>query len=717
MGNELPVGNDGTTVTFENGGSAVLNQQTTTDILTLTNITPGDKVTFDIDVVNDSNVAIIYSLSWMVDGDLAKGLVATADNVTITNGRTAWKAWEGANKQTISVSIELPTTYTVQNESATISFAIEAYQGNAPLILSVDELNQKLAVPENANTDLSLIGIYEPNAVIVVPESYTGTLTLTNCNIAAVQAEKDLDLVVAGAVVANAPDTLANGSAITANGVLNISGNGTLTAIAADIAGGFGIGGLTTTEINISDVTIDKVSGAFVQKDFVNDTKYGKSEPEGGAAIGSGYNGAVINLNNVTINEALGGSKAAGIGARYHTGVEINITNSTIYNVVGGNASAAIGGSRISNGATESGTTINIANSNITAIGGQAGAGIGSGYDTHCQAIQPLCTINIEDSTINATGGKYAAGIGSGYHNAALAGEIKNSTVTAVSGEKFYKDTYTLAQDIGFGVVDPAREGTQAGSYLTLDGEKIYLSFVTVIAEVPTGKVDSYTVLNDTIPAESGKLAVSGGVLDGAGNDLNVTVKGSTDAAISVTGGTIKNLDVVHANHSSLGVGIGLNPYSSEKLTEDLIVDNVSVFASENIFERNIMYAIYAEAANNPNVVITNSALYGAIDVPGADTFTATNTTFGSGEYWFMAISGTSTFTNCTFETTYCLLAYDTAAGKTITFNDCYVGETLLTAENFKSLLVTTAWDYSSDLCSTNLKNCNIVIDGVAVAW
>ena len=291
--------------------------------------------------------------------------------------------------------------------------------------------------------------------------------------------------------------------------------------------------------------------------------------------------------------------------------------------------------------------------------------------------------------------------------------------MNAVSGEKVYKATYTAAMDVGFGVVDPAREGKQTDSCLTVDGNKVYLPFIEVISEVPTEEIDSSAILNNDLTADSGKLTVAGGVLDGKGNDVNVTVKGSTDAAISVTSGTIKNINITHANHSTLGVGIGINPYSSDKLTGDLVIDNVSVFYNEDTFARNIMYAIYAETKNGSevNVEIKDSELYGAVDVPGAKTFTATNTTFGSGSYWFLAVSGEATFTDCTFESNYCILAYDTAAGKTITFNNCNVAGTTLTAENFKSLLVSTAWDYSSDMCSTNLKDCTIVIDGVTVVW
>ena len=139
MDNELPVENNGTTVTFENGGTAVLDQQTTTDILTLTNITPGDKVTFDIDVENNSNVAILYRLLWTVDGALSGGLVATANGENIVNGKTAWAKWDGANLQKIQISVELPVEYETQNQSATISFKVEAVQGNSPV-----------APPENA---------------------------------------------------------------------------------------------------------------------------------------------------------------------------------------------------------------------------------------------------------------------------------------------------------------------------------------------------------------------------------------------------------------------------------------------------------------------------------------------------------------------------------------------------------------------------------------
>lgn len=347
---------------------------------------------------------------------------------------------------------------------------------------TVDEANEQLAM----NLDVSLVNCNEPDGILYVPAGYTGTLTLHNVTIASIQemgaistlslneektATAATNIVMLGKVVVKATK---NGmSAITGTN-LNISGTGHLTAVGKGKAA-FGIGGLTTESITISGITVDYVEGGCAYG-VGTDTKFYKDAPEGGAAIGSGFNGAVITLNNATVTKAIGGSKAAAIGARYHTGVTVNIIDSVIGYAEGGVSAAGIGGSRISSGATESGTTINITKSTITAKGGAYGAGIGSGYDTHCQASQPLCTINIVDSTINATGGKYAAGVGTGYHNAALAGEIKNSTVNAAAGEIWYKAEYTSAMNIGFGVTDPTREGQQTDSKIIYNGQVISLT-------------------------------------------------------------------------------------------------------------------------------------------------------------------------------------------------------------------------------------------------
>ena len=327
-------------------------------------------------------------------------------------------------------------------------------------------------------------------------------------------------------------------SAITGTN-LNIYGSGSLTAVAKGTHA-YGIGGASTESIKITGVHIVEAMGGHAYG-VGSDTKYYKDAPEGGAAIGSGKDGAVITLNNVTVDEAIGGSKTAAIGANFHTGVTINITDSVIDYAEGGVSAAGIGGSRVSNGANESGTTINIINSNVTAQGGAYGAGIGSGYDTHCQSKQPLCTINISDSTIKAEGGQYAAGIGTGYHNAALKGEIKNSTIDAVSGKKVYKDTYTSAMDVGFGVVDPAREGQQTNSMLIYNGDEIYIPGVAKVDTVDellaaVAKTDDHNViiLTENITLSDSTIIEKPITLDLNGKTLTVKeLNIAADATIS----------------------------------------------------------------------------------------------------------------------------------------------------------------------------------------
>ena len=225
----------------------------------------------------------------------------------------------------------------------------------------------------------------------------------------------------------------------------------------------FGIGGGDGSTIIIDNTTIRYVRGGFANNVFTAGNLYGKTEAEGGCAIGVG-SGASVNytegsivLDNVIIDKAEGGGKSAGIGALFWNGANIEIRNSTLRNIIGGNCSAGIGGSRV-NKALPSDQEINIiiADSTVTAIGGEYGAGIGSGYNTYCS--QDFQVVNIEitgNSYITATGGKNGAGIGTGHHNAGLTGFIDSSVVVnATAGETYIYETGDISapQDIGYGM-------------------------------------------------------------------------------------------------------------------------------------------------------------------------------------------------------------------------------------------------------------------------
>ena len=318
-------------------------------------------------------------------------------------------------------------------------------------VLTVDGV-QYVGAYETIELNNNTVAIANYNLAQTLNVKGNGTLVVENVKLSGIVTEGDGVKLSGKNLVVEAVD----GSAI--SGSVTIEN---FTGLTAKGAGNhaYGIGGDNATVV-IKNSTIDYACGGHIQPLFVNDTKYGKSEPEGAPAIG----GANISIEGSTITKVDGGSKAAAIGAKFWDNTDVTIKNSTIVEANGGNASAGIGGSRYASSISAESKQIckvYIENSTVTANGGQGGAGIGSGYDTHCTAndSNSINDIVIVNSTVNAQGGKYAAGIGTGFHAAALSGSIDAaSVINAVSGENFYKAEYTTAQNIGYGVVDATRE-------------------------------------------------------------------------------------------------------------------------------------------------------------------------------------------------------------------------------------------------------------------
>lgn len=246
----------------------------------------------------------------------------------------------------------------------------------------------------------------------------------------------------------------------------------------------FGIGG-PNANIEIENSDISYARGGFAQPLCLADPKYGKSEPEGGAAIGVASNGTVT-ITSSTVSKADGGSKATAIGGNYWSSCVITISDCTMTDIQGGNCSAAIGGSRynqISASNPAHRISVNISDSNIECKGGDFGAGIGSGYCTYCVAFPAdACYISITgDSVIAAVGGKYGAGIGTGFHVGSLSGAIESGvdvTGTKAGTPDFYKAGYTVGQNIGYGVCDPTRELKDVTPEFTVDG--VVISYPTI---------------------------------------------------------------------------------------------------------------------------------------------------------------------------------------------------------------------------------------------
>lgn len=143
---------------FVNGGTAAFTGE---KALVLDKVTPGDKVTFNVKIENNSNVSSSYRIKMTVLGGLAGGLVGKAGE-SYTNTipyTTTWSNLSFGEEITLPVSIELPKEAgnEYQDKSATVVITVEAVQGNAEGVAWIDDvyyesLDAALAAAEAGDT-------------------------------------------------------------------------------------------------------------------------------------------------------------------------------------------------------------------------------------------------------------------------------------------------------------------------------------------------------------------------------------------------------------------------------------------------------------------------------------------------------------------------------------------------------------------------------------
>lgn len=117
---------------FENGGTVAFDG----GLLTLSNVTPGDKVSFAIKVDNKSNINTIWRFVWeCTEGTpLMSYMNVTIDSLEAGAIKSHKSAWEvlGAAGATVNVSMELPVSVgnEAQDLTTKVLFRVEAVQAN-----------------------------------------------------------------------------------------------------------------------------------------------------------------------------------------------------------------------------------------------------------------------------------------------------------------------------------------------------------------------------------------------------------------------------------------------------------------------------------------------------------------------------------------------------------------------------------------------------------
>lgn len=172
----------------------------------------------------------------------------------------------------------------------------------------------------------------------------------------------------------------------------------------------------------------------------------------------------------------------------------------------------------------------------------------------------------------------------------------------------------------------------------------------------------------------TGITVLNGQDIDGAGYTLDITgADGTWDSGINTTGGTIKNLTI---NGSFRGIFINHN----SNYSEPVILDKV--------YLDKVCYTISCDQGKNQGLIATNSTFNGWTSYAatlGEASFTDCNFGKDTGgyQYAYLRPYAPTTLTNCIFETGYKLDARQT----TVTLVNCYVGDTLVTADNVVTLL------------------------------
>lgn len=115
---------------FENGGTASLVDGK----LVLDKVAPGDKATFSLTIVNNSNIAIQYRVLVSATGELASALQIRENGNLVSVPE--WKMVESAGQVEVreySICLPKEAGNEYQNKTAEITISVLAVQGNAPL--------------------------------------------------------------------------------------------------------------------------------------------------------------------------------------------------------------------------------------------------------------------------------------------------------------------------------------------------------------------------------------------------------------------------------------------------------------------------------------------------------------------------------------------------------------------------------------------------------
>ena len=607
---------------FANRGTATL----TSTLLTLTNVTPGDRADFTIDMTNNSNVDIQYRVKWAVDGELYSMLDATADGNPIVNNVSAWSEWlyDAEDVRSIDVSVELP--YTVgnegENQTAEIQFFVEAVQGNAILeeVATEDQLRVALEMGAENITLMNDIavpaGLTIENDVAIELNGFTMTSSENRAYLFTISGDANVT-INGGKLVAESTNGVADGTG---------ASTGASTLIYSN----------TTGKVTVNNVQM-------------------QGSARGGHRAVDIYNGEA-ELNNVTIDVNYGAGVVAGNNANVvlnncaitSTGIYDAVYNSVCFGVWGNGSMTVNGGKYVKNadqyyntGATHGGWVGIVMNSGGTIVisDGSFENNATTGFVPNNE--RAMFQVEAEagkTSSLYLLGGTYKPQEdqivgGYGYGTRIIESNLTNN------GD----GTWTAGKIAGKYFI------TNADELIALSEKSFKNEEIVLLADVDLGGAE----FKSMIAARSGALTFKGnghtvsGVNFVSGNGDNTTGQAAMfycfpGSTLDVSNLTIAN-STVTATPKSNGYAAAVIGYCEGNATlTNVDVENVDVIGSKS------SGSLVGHLSAGANLVATDCNVTGS-------TVTLTDKEEVNGHYAGKAIgtiAANATLTNCSFDAT-----------------------------------------------------------------
>ena len=261
---------------------------------------------------------------------------------------------------------------------------------------------------------------------------------------------------------------------------------------------------------------------------------------------------------------------------------------------------------------------------------------------------------------------------------------------------------------------------------------------VTAIADAQAGSV--VTLTPGSFLLSAGQQIGEGVTIAGNGADDTVVVTEATGYTVENDNVTIKNLTVDGTAASGVYYAGAINLKGNNATIEDSVISGggtgtwgasvyVNLGAGETAYIRNTkisggfrgiflgsqsgsvvvdeceidaVYPINVDGGGNFTVSVSNSKLHGWTSYAQITkaTFTDTEFSMGASGYDVVAAYTDTTFTNCTFDSSFKVYAQD--AGFNFVFNNCTKDGTPVTADNFKTLFPDDPDVWTQCTCTVN---------------